>query len=131
MNHILIVDDKATSRELLRTVLEKQGYVVTEAADGEEALQKVRAESPQLVLLDLQMPVRNGYEVLRELRQDSRFAALPIIAITASAMQGDRDRALAAGFTAYLTKPVTLSRLREEVQRLLPPGTSTNAGGAG
>jgi CheY-like chemotaxis protein len=131
MNHILIVDDKATSRELLRTVLEKQGYAVTEAADGEEALQKVRAESPQLILLDLQMPVRNGYEVLRELRQDSRFAALPIIAITASAMQGDRDRALAAGFTAYLTKPVTLSRLREEVQRLLPPGTSTNAGGAG
>jgi two-component system, cell cycle response regulator DivK len=128
MKHILIVDDRATSRELLRTVLEKQGYAVTEAADGDEALQKVRAESPHLVLLDLQMPVRDGYEVLRELRQDPRFAALPIIAITASAMQGDRERALAAGFTSYLTKPVTLSLLREEIQRLLPPGASGNAG---
>jgi CheY-like chemotaxis protein len=128
MKHILIVDDRATSRELLRTVLEKQGYAVTEAADGEEALQKVRAESPHLVLLDLQMPVRDGYEVLRELRQDPRFAALPIIAITASAMQGDRERALAAGFTAYLTKPVALSQLREEIQRLLPSGASGNAG---
>ena len=128
MKHILIVDDRATSRELLRTVLEKQGYAVTEAADGEEALQKVRAESPHLVLLDLQMPVRDGYEVLRELRQDPRFAALPIIAITASAMQGDRERALAAGFTAYLAKPVALSQLREEIQRLLPSGASGNAG---
>ena len=125
MKHILIVDDRATSRELLRTVLEKQGYAVTEAADGEEALQKVRAESPHLVLLDLQMPVLDGYEVLRELRQDPRFTALPVIAITASAMQGDRERALAAGFTSYLTKPVTLSHLREEVQRLL---NSTSAG---
>lgn len=132
MRHILIVDDNATSRELLRTVLERQGYAISEAADGREALEKVRAESPQLVLLDLQMPVRNGYEVLRELRQDARFAALPIIAITASAMHGDRERALDAGFTAYLTKPVTLSHLREEVQRLLPPEkASTSPGGTG
>jgi CheY-like chemotaxis protein len=128
MKHILIVDDRATSRELLRTVLEKQGYAVTEAADGKEALQKVRAESPHLVLLDLQMPVLDGYEVLRELRQDPRFTALPIIAITASAMQGDRERALAAGFTAYLAKPVTLSHLREEIERLLPSGASGKAG---
>ena len=128
MKNILIVDDRATSRELLRTVLEKQGYAVSEAADGEEALQKVRAKAPHLVLLDLQMPVRDGYEVLRELRQDPRFTALPIIAITASAMQGDRERALAAGFTAYLTKPVTLSHLREEIQRLLPPDASSSAG---
>jgi CheY-like chemotaxis protein len=113
------VDDKATSRELLRTVLEKDGYSILEAADGGEALQQTRRENPDLILLDLQMPVRNGYEVLIELRQDSRFAALPIIALTASAMQGDREKALAAGFTAYLTKPVALSHLREEVRRLL------------
>jgi CheY-like chemotaxis protein len=119
MKQILIVDDKATSRELLRTVLEKDGYSILEAADGGEALQQTRRENPDLILLDLQMPVRNGYEVLIELRQDSRFAALPIIALTASAMQGDREKALAAGFTAYLTKPVALSHLREEVRRLL------------
>lgn len=124
MKRILIVDDKATSRELLRTVLERQGYVVVEAADGEEALRKTRADAPDLILLDLQMPVRNGYEVLAELRQDLRYDALPIIALTASAMQGDREKALAAGFTGYLTKPVSLSQLRDEIQRLLPSGSS-------
>ncbi len=129
MKRILIVDDKATSRELLRTVLERQGYAITEAADGDEALRKIRAETPDLVLLDLQMPVRSGYEVLGELRQDPRFAALPIIALTASAMQGDRERALAAGFTAYLAKPVALAHLRDAIQRLLPPGNSAATGG--
>lgn len=119
MKRILVVDDKATSRELLRTVLQKNGYTILEAADGGEALQKARTENPDMILLDLQMPVRNGYEVLSELRQDSRYATLPIIALTASAMQGDREKALAAGFTAYLTKPVTLSDLRNEVKRLL------------
>jgi CheY-like chemotaxis protein len=129
MKRILIVDDKATSRELLRIVLEKQGYAVLEADDGEKALQKARIENPDLILLDLQMPIRNGYEVLRELRQDARYAALPIIAITASAMQGDREKALAAGFTGYLTKPVSLSHLRNEIHRLLEPGNVADAGG--
>src|SRR5512136_898189 len=87
MKRILIVEDKAVSRELLRTVLEKQGYAVTEAEDGEQALQQARAEVPDLILLDLQMPLRNGYEVVAELRQDPRFAAVPIVAVTASAMQ--------------------------------------------
>jgi len=119
MKKILIADDKATSRELLRTVLERQGYAVTEAADGEEALQKALAEPPDLILLDLQMPLRSGYEVLVELRKDPRHAEVPIIAITASAMQGDREKALAAGFTGYMAKPVALVHLREEVRRLL------------
>src|SRR5438270_13506002 len=123
MKKILIADDKATSRELLRTVLEHQGYHVMEAADGEEALQRGRAEAPDLILLDLQMPRRTGYEVLSELRKNPRHASLPIIALTASAMQGDRERALAAGFTGYLAKPVALVHLREEVQRLLQTGS--------
>ena len=129
MKRILIVDDKATSRELFRTVLERQGYAVTEAANGKEALEKVRAQAPDLILLDLQMPIRNGYEVLGELRQDAAYATLPIIALTASAMQGDREKALAAGFTGYLAKPVTLSHLREEIQRLFDPGNAVKAGG--
>jgi CheY-like chemotaxis protein len=120
MKRILIVEDKASSRELLRTVLENQGYAVTEAADGEEALIKARGEGPDLILLDLQMPTRSGYEVLKELRREPRFAAVPIVAVTASAMQGDRERALAAGFNSYLTKPLSLSSLRSEIQRLLP-----------
>jgi two-component system cell cycle response regulator DivK len=120
MRRILIAEDKATSRELLRTILEKQGYAVTEAADGEQALAQARAQVPDLILLDLQMPLRNGYDVVVELRQDPRFAAVPIVAVTASAMQGDRDKALAAGFNGYLTKPLPLGKLREEIQRLLP-----------
>jgi len=128
MKKILIADDKATSRELLRTVLERQGYAITEAADGEEALQKALAEAPDLILLDLQMPRRTGYEVLRELRKDPRHAELPIIALTASAMQGDREKALAAGFTGYLAKPVALVHLRAEVQRLLQANNSVSTG---
>ena len=128
MKKILIADDKATSRELLRTVLERQGYAITEAADGEEALQKALAEAPDLILLDLQMPRRTGYEVLRELRKDPRHAELPIIALTASAMQGDREKALSAGFTGYLAKPVALVHLREEVQRLLQANNSVSTG---
>ncbi|HLW54554.1 MAG TPA: response regulator [Candidatus Angelobacter sp.] len=120
MRRVLIVEDKDTSRELLRTVLEKQGYVVIEASDGEEALQTARAEIPDLILLDLHMPRRNGYEVLIELRKDQRFVAVPIVAVTASAMQGDREKALAAGFSGYLSKPLSLANLRSEIQRLLP-----------
>ncbi|MGZ4844739.1 MAG: response regulator [Candidatus Angelobacter sp.] len=130
MKRILIADDKATSRELLRTVLERQGYAIIEATDGEDALQKARAEAPDLILLDLQMPRRTGYEVLGELRRDPRHAALPIIAITASAMQGDRERALAAGFTSYLTKPVALAQLRAQIQSLLLDGNSAGIGGS-
>jgi two-component system cell cycle response regulator DivK len=116
---ILIAEDKATSRELLRTVLEHQGYAVTEAVNGEEALQQARTEIPDLILLDLQMPVRGGYEVLSELRREQRFTSVPIVAVTASAMQGDREKAMAAGFNGYLTKPLALSDLRNEIQRLL------------
>jgi two-component system cell cycle response regulator DivK len=129
MKRILIVDDKVTSRELLRTVLEKEGYAVIEAGDGAEALQKAHADNPHLILLDLQMPIRNGYEVLGALRQEANYATLPIIALTASAMQGDRERALAAGFTGYLTKPVSLAHLRNEIQRVLEPESSAGAGG--
>jgi len=119
MKQILIVDDKATSRELLRTILEQQGYAIVEAADGEEALQKLKEATPDLVLLDIQIPVRNGYEVLRHIRSDERLAKLSVVALTASAMQGDREKALAAGFTGYIAKPVGLTQLRDEVNRLL------------
>ncbi len=121
MKRILIVEDKATSRELLRTVLEKQGYGVLEAHDGKEALRILRDAAPDLVLLDLQIPIHNGYEVLREIRGDDRLAAVPVVALTASAMQGDRERALAAGFTGYIAKQVALAEIRDEVNRLLAP----------
>jgi len=127
MKRILIVEDKATSRELLRTVLEQQGYSVEEAEDGEQALRKILADPPDLVLMDLQMPGRNGYEVVQELRKDPRLVSVPVVAVTASAMQGDREKVLAAGFTSYLAKPLSLVQLRQEVSRLLLPHQAKSA----
>ncbi|HTA41649.1 MAG TPA: response regulator [Bryobacteraceae bacterium] len=119
MKKVLIADDKATSRELIRTVLEGSGYEVNEANDGIEALNRARELQPDLVILDLHMPGLDGFGVLAELRRDDAFAATPIMALTASAMQGDRDRAMAAGFDSYVSKPIPLSILRQEVERLL------------
>jgi two-component system, cell cycle response regulator DivK len=119
MKKVLIADDKATSRELVRIVLEKDGYSVTEAADGVEALQNAREAQPDLIILDLQMPGLDGFAVVQELRRDKQFAGTPIVALTASAMQGDRERAMNLGFTGYVTKPIRLAILRSEVARLL------------
>lgn len=116
---ILIADDRASSRELLRTVLEREGYWVLEAADGEEAVAAARAGNPDLILLDLQMPRLDGYGVLDQLRRDARFAQVPVIALTASAMRGDREKILAAGFTDYLSKPAGPDTLRETIARQL------------
>lgn len=120
MKTILIADDRDASRELLRTVLLAEGYQVIEAADGRDALMKAEAVLPHLVLLDLQMPVMDGFAVAAALRQDPRFSQTPIIALTASAMQGDREKALAIGFNAYITKPVRLAALRSEIAAWLP-----------
>jgi CheY-like chemotaxis protein len=119
MKKILVADDKASSRELVRTVLEKSGYQVYEAADGMEAVEQVRQHHPDLIILDLHMPRLDGFGTIAELRRDERFAATPVMALTASAMMGDRERALAAGFTGYIAKPIRLSTLRSEVERLL------------
>jgi CheY-like chemotaxis protein len=119
MKKVLVADDKATSRELIRTVLESRGYAVSEAADGLEAVRQAGEILPDLIILDLHMPGLDGFGVLAELRRDRRFAATPIMALTASAMHGDRARALAAGFDSYVSKPIPLPALREEVERLL------------
>ena len=119
MKKILVADDKATSRELIRIALEGDDYVISEAADGIEALRCAREFDPDLIILDLHMPGVDGFGVLAELRRDGEFAATPIMALTASAMQGDRERALAAGFDSYVSKPLPLPALRAEVRRLL------------
>jgi CheY-like chemotaxis protein len=119
MKRVLVADDKAPGRELIRTVLEQSGYSVFEASNGMEAVRKARLLLPDLIILDLHMPVLDGFGAFRELRTDERFRATPIMALTASAMQGDRERALSAGFTSYLAKPISLNALRSEVERLL------------
>ena len=119
MGRILIVDDNAASRDLLRHILKPLRQEVLEACQGNEALDKIAEVEPDLVLLDIEMPVLDGFTVLRRLRENPRFSALPVIAVTANAMQGDRERAVAEGFTAYITKPVSATVVRDEVKRLL------------
>jgi CheY-like chemotaxis protein len=119
MKKVLVADDRATSRELVRVALEHCGYLVYEAGDGGEALNSARDLRPDLIILDLHMPGLDGFGVIQEIRRDAQLSAIPVMALTASAMQGDRERALAVGFSSYLAKPIHLSSLRKEVERLL------------
>lgn len=119
MKKVLVADDKDTGRELVRTVLEKSGHQVFEASDGDQAVTEARRIHPDLIILDIHMPGLDGFGVIEKLRREAAFSDTPIIALTASAMMGDRERAMASGFTGYITKPIRLDALRAEVERLL------------
>jgi CheY-like chemotaxis protein len=119
MKKVLVADDKDTGRELVRTVLEKSGYEVFEANNGSQAVAEASRLHPDLIILDIHMPGLDGFGVIEKLRSEASFSHTPIIALTASAMMGDRERAMAAGFTGYITKPIRLDALRAEVERLL------------
>jgi two-component system cell cycle response regulator DivK len=125
MRRILVAEDRPASLELTRTILESSGYEVIEALDGKEALEKACAHAVDLILLDLQMPQLNGFQTLAELRKNPRFKETPIVALTASVMQSDRDQALAAGFSSYLAKPVEIAVLRSEIERLISTKASS------
>jgi PAS domain S-box-containing protein len=112
---VLIVDDNPAGRELVRESLQDLVSSIREAGNGKEALAEIRAARPDLVLLDIQMPEMDGYAVLREIRRDPALQDLRVIALTAFAMQGDRERALAAGFDDYVTKPVTVAKLKAQL----------------
>lgn len=116
MKTVLLTDDNPTNRELIREVLEAAGFKVVEACDGHEALELARSCGPHVMLLDVQMPKLDGIRVIAEIRKDPALSSLPVIAITAFAMQGDRERILAAGFDAYVTKPIDFPALVAEVR---------------
>jgi two-component system, cell cycle response regulator DivK len=115
VNSILIADDYDDNRELLRLMLETEGYSIREARDGREALEAARAEHPALALIDLSMPALDGWDLLHELRADERTRAIPCVAVTAFASTQDRQRALEAGFDAYISKPFRAKELIELV----------------
>ena len=119
MTKILIAEDNAVNRELLRELLEMRGYTVVEACDGEQALRMIEQTQPDLLLLDIGMPVLDGFGVMRKIRENPRFASLPVVAVTAYAMQGDQEKILNSGFNGYLSKPVNARALAEEIERLL------------
>ena len=117
---ILIADDYDDNRELLRLMLESAGHDVRETRDGRECLAEIARDLPDVALLDLSMPVLDGWQVLAELRRDERTRSLPCVAVTAFASERDRERALAAGFDAFITKPFRSKDILEVIARLAP-----------
>src|SRR5215470_13547351 len=119
MRSILVADDNVANRELIATILERQGYRIIEARDGAEALRLLEANAPDLMLLDIHMPVMNGFAVVDKVRADARYSKLPIVALTASAMLGDEEEALNHGFSAFIAKPYSIQDITELVKKLL------------
>jgi len=119
MTRILLVEDNELNRDMLSRRLARRGYEVELAVDGIEGLRMAAAVSPNLILLDLSLPVMDGWEVLRQLKQDPRMKAIPVVALTAHALVTDRTRALEAGFDEYDIKPVEMPRLLKKMDALL------------
>jgi len=116
---VLIVEDNPQNMTVILMTLRPQGHTLLEATDGETALRMVESERPDLVLLDIQLPDMNGIEVLRRLRQMPEFDGNPIVAVTAYAMKGDKEKAIEAGCNAYVAKPFSIYELRRVVDEML------------
>jgi two-component system, cell cycle response regulator DivK len=114
---ILVVEDNERNMRLFRDVLEAAGHRTLAATTGERAVQLAGEHAPDLVLMDIQLPDIDGLEALGRIRADERTRAMPVLALTAQAMEGDRERFLAAGFDGYLSKPVNIADLVETVNR--------------
>jgi two-component system cell cycle response regulator DivK len=116
---ILIVEDNQDSRELVVKVLRNKGFQVIEAVDGEEALEKAKAEKPHLILMDISIPKVDGYEVTRQLKGNEDFRDIPIVALTAHAMKGDREKFISVGFEGYISKPINVREFPEQIRSYL------------
>ena len=116
---ILIIEDNEKNRKLARDVLQVKGYTTIESETAEEGLRLASEKSPDLILMDIQLPGMDGITALKRLRADSKTKNIPVIAITASAMTHNRQTMLAEGFDGYQTKPITLKDFLEEVRRVL------------
>jgi CheY-like chemotaxis protein len=119
MPKILIVEDNEMNRDMLSRRLTRRGYTVVTAVDGEQGIAAAQAERPDLILMDMSLPVIDGWEATRRLKSDGATRAIPVIGLTAHAMTGDRDKAIAAGCDDYDTKPVELPRLLEKIEGLI------------
>jgi CheY-like chemotaxis protein len=119
MSRILIVEDNEMNRDMLSRRLQRRGYDILFAVDGEAGVQTATAELPDLILMDMGLPVIDGWEATRRLKQAAATRHIPIVALSAHAMSGDRDRAIEAGCDDYDTKPVDLARLLDKIELLL------------
>jgi two-component system cell cycle response regulator DivK len=122
MSRILLVEDNEMNRDMLSRRLERRGFSIVVATDGAQGLELARSELPDLILMDMSLPVMDGWEATRRLKSAGTTARIPIIALTAHAFSDDRDKALAAGCDDFDTKPIELPRLLEKMERLLGRG---------
>ena len=119
MTKILLVEDDEMNRDMLSRRLLKRGYEVVMATDGEQGVQIARSEGPDIIIMDMSLPVMDGWAATRELKADNGTASIPVIALTAHAMAGDQEKALAAGCDDFDTKPVELPRLLGKIEALV------------
>ncbi|BCM93555.1 polar-differentiation response regulator DivK [Abditibacteriota bacterium] len=119
MPKILLVEDNEMNRDMLSRRLERKGYVVVMAMDGESGVAMAYSEAPDLILMDMSLPILDGWEATQRLKGDAVTQSIPVIALTAHAMSSDRDKALEAGCNDYDTKPVELPRLLSKIEALL------------
>ena len=118
---VLLVEDNDDNRTIYATILEHYGYTVAEAPNGLEGVQKAEALCPDLIIMDISLPVMDGLEATRRIRANPRTATIPVLAVTANARESDRASVLRAGCDRYLAKPVEPRRLVEEVQKIIGP----------
>src|SRR5713101_2518899 len=118
---ILVIEDNAANLELMRFLLTAHGYAALVAHDGEEGLDIARSERPDLILCDLQLPGIDGYEVARRVKDTPALQHIPMVAVTAFAMVGDRDKVLSAGFDGYFAKPIAPETFVQQVEAFLRP----------
>ena len=124
MARVLLVEDNEDGREGLSRHLQRQGYEILTAADGQQGLDLARAQAPDLILMDMSLPIIDGWEATRQLKAAAETQRIPIIALTAHAMVGDREKALAAGCDDYDVKPIELERLLGKIEALLARASS-------
>jgi CheY-like chemotaxis protein len=127
MPRILLVEDNEMNRDMLSRRLQRQGFVVTLASDGQQGVDLARSELPDVILMDMSLPLLSGWDATRELKAGEATRAIPIIALTAHAMTGDEEQARAAGCDDFDTKPIDLSRLLSKIQRFVGETSATNA----
>jgi len=122
MPKILIVEDNEMNRDMLSRRLERRGFAIVMAVDGQQGVDMARGEKPDLILMDMSLPVMDGWAATRAIKDDEDLKSIPVIALTAHAMEGDREKAMAAGCDDYDTKPIELPRLLEKIGKFLPHG---------
>jgi two-component system, cell cycle response regulator DivK len=116
MPKILLVEDNEMNRDMLSRRLQRRGYEIVMAVDGAQGVEMAKAEMPDLILMDMSLPVLDGWEATRQIKADGGTSAIPVIALTAHAMAGDREKAMEAGCDDYDTKPIELPRLLEKIE---------------